>query len=269
MIALANHNNDIAEYWEWSAEGLYNPDPTSDAYRLGVNYYRLRDDALRRSAMVRYCDGRCADGASASVRDAPRAAAPGRGRPVRAASGCAADASRPSTTATIVFTRIRYNARARLARGSSAVAAGSTTTRRRIATSRRFVDYITNVRVRVDGSNILDLDDPRIFENPIIYMSEPGFWTTQRRGSEEPARLPARRAAFIIFDDFEGDGDWANLVTQMKHALPEHDFIELDGRSPDLPVVLRHQESGRAASEHAADCPASTAMFENNDPPGG
>ena len=28
MIALANHNNDIAEYWEWSAEGLYNPDPT-------------------------------------------------------------------------------------------------------------------------------------------------------------------------------------------------------------------------------------------------
>ena len=39
MIALANHNNDIAEYWEWSAEGLYNPDPTSDAYRLGVNYY--------------------------------------------------------------------------------------------------------------------------------------------------------------------------------------------------------------------------------------
>jgi hypothetical protein len=39
MIALANHNNDIAEYWEWSAEGLYNPDPTSNAYRLGVNYY--------------------------------------------------------------------------------------------------------------------------------------------------------------------------------------------------------------------------------------
>ena len=39
MIALANHNSDIAEYWEWSAEGLYNPDPTSNAYRLGVNYY--------------------------------------------------------------------------------------------------------------------------------------------------------------------------------------------------------------------------------------
>jgi hypothetical protein len=39
MIALANHNNDIAEYWEWSAEGLYSQDRTGDAYRLGVNYY--------------------------------------------------------------------------------------------------------------------------------------------------------------------------------------------------------------------------------------
>ena len=38
MIALANHNSDLAEYWEWSAEGLYNPDPTNNSYRLGVNY---------------------------------------------------------------------------------------------------------------------------------------------------------------------------------------------------------------------------------------
>lgn len=39
VVALANHNGDLAEYWEWSAEGLYNPDPTSNAYRLGVNYF--------------------------------------------------------------------------------------------------------------------------------------------------------------------------------------------------------------------------------------
>ena len=39
MLALANHNNDIAEYWEWSAEGLYSLDWTGDAYRLGVNFF--------------------------------------------------------------------------------------------------------------------------------------------------------------------------------------------------------------------------------------
>ena len=38
MIALANWNNDLGDYWEWSAEGLYGADPTNDAYRLGVNY---------------------------------------------------------------------------------------------------------------------------------------------------------------------------------------------------------------------------------------
>jgi hypothetical protein len=38
MLAIANFNNDIGDYWEWSAEGLYNQDGTADAYRLGVDY---------------------------------------------------------------------------------------------------------------------------------------------------------------------------------------------------------------------------------------
>jgi hypothetical protein len=38
MLAIANWNNHIGDYWEWSAEGLYGDAPTNDAYRLGVNY---------------------------------------------------------------------------------------------------------------------------------------------------------------------------------------------------------------------------------------
>ena len=38
MIALANHNNDLAEYWEWSDRGFFGIDPTNEAYRIGVNY---------------------------------------------------------------------------------------------------------------------------------------------------------------------------------------------------------------------------------------
>ena len=38
MIALANHNNDLAEYWEWSDRGYFGIDPTNEAYRIGVNY---------------------------------------------------------------------------------------------------------------------------------------------------------------------------------------------------------------------------------------
>ena len=93
------------------------------------------------------------------------------------------------------------------------------------------LDYITNMRVHLDGSNILDLEDPRIFENPVIYMSEPGYWTTDEREATN-LRTYLLKGGFIIFDDFDGDAEWRNLVTQMKVVLPEHDFIRLDVAHP-------------------------------------
>lgn len=38
MLAIVNHNNDIAEYWEWSDRDYLSVDYTNDAYQLGVNY---------------------------------------------------------------------------------------------------------------------------------------------------------------------------------------------------------------------------------------
>jgi hypothetical protein len=38
IMVLANHNSDLAEYWEWAPQGYFPVDPTNDAYRLGVNY---------------------------------------------------------------------------------------------------------------------------------------------------------------------------------------------------------------------------------------
>ena len=35
---------------------------------------------------------------------------------------------------------------------------------------------MTFLHVRTDGSNILSLDDPELFNYPIAYMAEPGFW---------------------------------------------------------------------------------------------
>ena len=58
------------------------------------------------------------------------------------------------------------------------MAGGSTTTRQADRNFAAILDYATHMRVHLDGSNIFDLDDPRIFENPVIYMSEPGGWTT-------------------------------------------------------------------------------------------
>ena len=35
---VANFDNDVPEYWEWSGQGLYAFDASNEAYKLGVNY---------------------------------------------------------------------------------------------------------------------------------------------------------------------------------------------------------------------------------------
>jgi hypothetical protein len=166
-----------------------------------------------------------------------------------------------------VFTRIRYNA------GGSGLARGffggggwehDYPTADRNLTA--IVDYITNVRVRLDGSNILDLDDPRIFDNPIIYMSEPGFWTTNEEEGKH-LRSYLLKGGFIIFDDFEGDNDWGNLVAQMRQALPDHHFIRLDVDAPVFQSFfgIRHLD---VPHPNYNGSPQFFGMFENNDPAG-
>lgn len=38
VVAIANHDNDVAEYWEWSDRGLFPIDFSNEAYKLGVDY---------------------------------------------------------------------------------------------------------------------------------------------------------------------------------------------------------------------------------------
>jgi hypothetical protein len=38
MLAIANHNNDIGDYWEWSDTQRFGIDPSNEAYKLGINY---------------------------------------------------------------------------------------------------------------------------------------------------------------------------------------------------------------------------------------
>jgi hypothetical protein len=38
LMVVANFDNDVPEYWEWSGQGLFPFDNTSEAYKLGVDY---------------------------------------------------------------------------------------------------------------------------------------------------------------------------------------------------------------------------------------
>jgi hypothetical protein len=38
LMMVVDYNNDISEYWEWSADPFYQIEDTNEAFRYGVNY---------------------------------------------------------------------------------------------------------------------------------------------------------------------------------------------------------------------------------------
>jgi hypothetical protein len=103
----------------------------------------------------------------------------------------------------------------------------------------KILNEITYVRARLDGSNILSLDDPELFKYPIAYMAEPGFWSMSDQEMEN-FRAYLKKGGFVIFDDFReteagvgGGNHWDNLQQQMRRVLPEARWIEIaDGKHP-------------------------------------
>lgn len=126
----------------------------------------------------------------------------------------------------------------------------------------KIINEITILRPRVDGSNVLGLDDPELFNYPIAYMSEPGFWSL----SEEEAkglRNYLAKGGFIIFDDFRGY-DWDNLVEQMRHVLPEGRWVQLDQSHPVFHSFFEIENLEYLTSYNGY--PTYYGIFEKNDP---
>ena len=127
----------------------------------------------------------------------------------------------------------------------------------------------TTVDAKTDGSLILTLDDPALFQHPIVLMQEPGFWTMT---DEEAERLREYllKGGFVIFNDFEGR-QWENFEAQMRRVLPDGRWLRLDPTHPifdsfflveqlDLPNPYNHHLAGLT--------PEFFGLFENNDPAG-
>jgi hypothetical protein len=125
------------------------------------------------------------------------------------------------------------------------------------------LDYITNMRVHLNDSNILDLDDPRIFDNPVIYMSEPGGWTIDEAEATN-LRAYLLKGGFIIFDDFDGEPEWRNLVTQMKVVLPDHDFLPLDVSHPIFQSFFSLRTLDLSHPMRPGIQPGFLALFDDN-----
>jgi hypothetical protein len=126
----------------------------------------------------------------------------------------------------------------------------------------KIVNELTTVGPHTDGSNIYSLDDPELMNHPIAYLSEPGFWSM----TDEEAkglREYLLKGGFVIFDDFRNQ-DWYNLEEQMKRAMPESRFVQLDGTHPVFNSFFEIKNLGFLQSYNGQ--PTYWGIFEDNDP---
>ena len=84
---------------------------------------------------------------------------------------------------------------------------------------------------------VLTFQDEEIYQYPILYLCEPGYWHLQEDDVEH-IRNYLDRGGFLIIDDFHDGGDgqtgweWDNFYMNFKQIFPDREPIELENNHP-------------------------------------
>ena len=117
--------------------------------------------------------------------------------------------------------------------------------------------------------NSLRLDDPALFRYPIAYVIEPDWWTM----TDSEARALGdylQKGGFLIVDDFKGrnfrgGGGWEVFERNMKRALPQGTFVDLDISHPIFHSFFEIK-SLNVPQAYVNGDPVFRGLFEENDP---
>ena len=132
----------------------------------------------------------------------------------------------------------------------------------------QILDEVTFVEPRTDGSNVLSLDDPDLFLNPVLYIVEVGYWNPT---DEEALALGnhLRKGGFLIVDDTrdERGHEWGNFQHQMGRALPGLALVPLPHDHQVFDSFFRVNPS-EVIPPYGPSNPLWYGIFEDNDPNG-
>jgi hypothetical protein len=124
---------------------------------------------------------------------------------------------------------------------------------------------LTSLDIHTDGSRILTLDDPALFEHPIAFMWEPGFWNlTDREAASFRAWL--LKGGFAVFEDFDGPQQWDHFERQMRRVMPEGRFVKLDATHPIFDSFFTIKDIEAIVHPMYGLRPSYYGLFEDNDP---
>jgi hypothetical protein len=161
------------------------------------------------------------------------------------------------------FTRIRYNGRGGGYRRRGWSNAWNHDYPAADLNMQVMLSEFTAMHPNLGDSNVLDLEDPEIFRHPILYMSEPGYWSITDEGARN-LRQHLLKGGLIIFDDFEAD-QWYNFADQLRRALPEYSFVEIDGTHPAFQSFFNIDDI-YVPHPLVRVTPRYYGVFEDNDP---
>jgi len=127
----------------------------------------------------------------------------------------------------------------------------------------KILDSVTNMRPHTDGTRVVDVADPELFDYPIVYATEPGFMALDDKDVRALHDYIAK-GGFIIFDDFRGPYDWENFTESIRRVLPGEQPIEL---ALTHPIFHSFFEIGTLEFHQAYDRgkPAFYGYFAKND----
>jgi len=132
----------------------------------------------------------------------------------------------------------------------------------------KIVQELTLARVRQDpnGGNIITLDDPRLNQFPVAYMSEPVDWFPDE-DEIEGLRNYLLKGGFIIFDDFDVQrGAMYNLAEQMSRVFPELRWVAAEGSEQIFDSFFKIDPINIDLPSYRGYRPAWYLMYEDNDP---
>jgi hypothetical protein len=69
-------------------------------------------------------------------------------------------------------------------------------------------------------NKILTLGDDAIFDFPLLYICEVGYWIPAKAEADRLQEY-LQRGGFLIVDDFRGGFEWRNFYAQMQRIVPE------------------------------------------------
>ena len=127
----------------------------------------------------------------------------------------------------------------------------------------KILSEVTGVRTTPDSYTIVELDDPRIMEFPLLYFSEPGTWAITPQEAEN-LREYFMRGGFAIFDDFDGPWQWAAFEASIKTVFPERQMERLTVNSPIFQCFYEIETLEMTAPRAYANPPEFYGMFDDS-----